>query len=273
VTASPLVDAHVHLYPDAVSVSAAKESYEIWEYGADPGVEFATGGGDLADLSATYRSGGFDRVVVVHLLDTASARREAVTRLAPDPSGGGRGDRNGATSPGAPGDADLVARVEACDQIGVADAVVTSNRWVLEAAAAEPLVEVLIGVDPTVVSRDGLAADVGALVDTGARGVKLHPVAHGYLPGDRRLDGVYATCAEAGVVVVSHSGAGHASAASARPREFAPVLHRWPTLRLVLAHLGGAAWHETAAFAADFPQVTFDLSGRRARRARRRCPG
>jgi hypothetical protein len=35
---------------------------------------------------------------------------------------------------------------------------------------------------------------------------------------------------------------------------------KWPQLRLVLAHLGGAAFHEAAVLAADFPQVAFDLS-------------
>jgi predicted TIM-barrel fold metal-dependent hydrolase len=72
---------------------------------------------------------------------------------------------------------------------------------------------------------------------------------------------MYELCADAGLVVLSHSGPGPAGAAgSARPSDFAPVLRKWPDLRLVLAHLGGASWRETAAVAADFPQLVFDLS-------------
>ena len=38
------------------------------------------------------------------------------------------------------------------------------------------------------------------------------------------------------------------------------MAERWPNLKLVLAHLGGAAWRETEELAAAFPQVMFDLS-------------
>jgi predicted TIM-barrel fold metal-dependent hydrolase len=72
---------------------------------------------------------------------------------------------------------------------------------------------------------------------------------------------MYELCADAGLVVLSHSGPAPAgSPGSARPGDFAPVLRKWPDLRLVLAHLGGASWRETAAVAADFPQLVFDLS-------------
>jgi predicted TIM-barrel fold metal-dependent hydrolase len=38
------------------------------------------------------------------------------------------------------------------------------------------------------------------------------------------------------------------------------VLERHPDLRLVLAHLGGAAWRDVAEVAPAFPSVRFDLS-------------
>ncbi|MCW2942852.1 MAG: hypothetical protein JWN00_5837, partial [Actinomycetia bacterium] len=74
------------------------------------------------------------------------------------------------------------------------------------------------------------------------------------------LHAIYDTCSDAGLVVLSHSGPGHRGDASARPSEFGPVLQRWPNLRLVLAHLGGASWRETAELAGTYPQVAFDLS-------------
>jgi predicted TIM-barrel fold metal-dependent hydrolase len=85
-------------------------------------------------------------------------------------------------------------------------------------------------------------------------------VAQGLPPIDPRLHAVYDLCTDAGLAVLSHSGPGHHGGASARPSEFGPVLDQWPSLRLVLAHLGGASWRETAELADNYPQVAFDLS-------------
>jgi predicted TIM-barrel fold metal-dependent hydrolase len=235
VGSDPLVDVHVHLYPDPDAGRQAKDRYVIWEYGDDPGVEFSESPGDLSELTARYAQAGFDRAIVVHLFDTALAREEALSQLAPGT---------------APAEATRMA----------AEAMRASNRWVAEVARADPLIEVLISIDPSVLSPGEMVAHLAELAGAGVRGVKLHPVAQGFSPDDSRLHPVYDLCCEAGLVVLSHSGPGHRGDASAQPREFAPVLQRWPGLRLVLAHLGGASWPETAELAEDFPQAAFDLS-------------
>lgn len=241
-TTNPLVDVHVHLYPDADAGRQAKDSYVIWEYGDDPDVQFSTDSGDLTDLAATYGRGGFDRAVVVHLFDTALARSQALDRLAPG---------------GSPVES---AQLTAAVNEAVAAAMRASNRWVTEVARTDPLVEVLITIDPTVLTRREIVEHLTELADAGARGVKLHPVSQGMVPMDPRLHAVYDVCSEAGLLVLSHSGPGHHGNASARPSEFAPVLRKWPNLRLVLAHLGGASWPEAAELADAYPQVAFDLS-------------
>jgi predicted TIM-barrel fold metal-dependent hydrolase len=239
---NPLVDVHVHLYRDKSAGRQAKDSYVIWEYGDDPGVEFATAAGDITDLATTYGEAGFDRAVVVHLFDTALARTEATDRLPP-----GRSPEE-------------AAHITAAIEEAVAEAMRASNRWVAETARNNPLVEVLVSLDPTVLSRREIADHLTELADAGVRGVKLHPVAQGLLPIDPRLHAIYDICSDAGLVVLSHSGPGHRGDASARPSEFGPVLRQWPNLRLVLAHLGGASWRETAELADTYPQVAFDVS-------------
>jgi hypothetical protein len=239
VGSDPLVDVHVHLYPGPEAGRQAKDRYVIWEYGDDPGVEFSASTGDLTELSGLYRRAGFDRAIVVHLFDTALAREEAVARLAP-------------------GTAPAEAAAEATRM--AAEAMRASNRWVAGVARADPLVEVLISIDPSVLRPDEMVTHLAELAGAGVRGVKLHPVAQGFAPDDPRLGPVYDLCQEAGLVVLSHSGPGHRGAASARPSQFAPVLKRWPGLRLVLAHMGGASWPETAELAEDFPHLAFDLS-------------
>jgi predicted TIM-barrel fold metal-dependent hydrolase len=233
------VDVHVHLYPDPAAGQTAKDRYDIWEYGADPGVVFSPASGELSELRATYA--GWDRVVVVHIFDADLAREEARARLAAGP---------------AVDDAGVTAAIDEA----VGGAMRESNRWVVGATADDPMLEVLVSVDPTVLSPSEMVAHLEDLAAGGVRGIKLHPVSQGYVPSDPRLDGVYRTCADAGLVVLSHSGQGHHGGASARPAEFGPVLERWPHLRMVLAHLGGAAWTETAALAEAYPQVVFDLS-------------
>jgi hypothetical protein len=238
----PLVDVHVHLYPDSGAGQQAKDRYVIWEYGDDPGIKFSASTGDLAELTASYGQAGFDRAIVVHLFEVALAREEAMTRLAP---GSGPGDQ---------------ASVAAEADRAAAEAMQASNRWVAGVARANPLIEVLISIDPGVLSPDEMVAHLADLADAGVRGVKLHPVSQGFSPADPRLHPIYDFCSEAGLIVLSHSGPGHRGGASARPGEFAPVLTQWPRLRLVLAHLGGASWPETAGFADAFPQAVFDLS-------------
>jgi uncharacterized protein len=244
VAADPLVDVHVHLYPDAGSGQQAKDRYVIWEYGDDPGIDFSASTGDLTELMALYHRAGFDRAIVVHLFDTVLAQAEAMTRLAPS-SGPG---------PGLTGPAGAEAMRAA------AEAMRASNRWVAAVARANPLIDVLISIDPTVASPDEMVVHLAELAAAGVRGVKLHPVSQCFSPADPRLFPIYDLCCDAGLVVLSHSGPGHRGGASAMPAEFAPVLRQWPRLRLVLAHLGGASWTETAELADSFPQVVFDLS-------------
>lgn len=228
----PLVDVHVHLYEDADAGAQAKDRYVIWEYGDDPGVAFSASPGEVAALASVYEKAGFDRAIVVHLFDTALARERASASLGP---------------------------AEAAQ--AAAEAMRAANRWIAGVARANPVAEVLISVDPGALSPRAISAHLAELAADGVLGVKLHPVSHSFLPDDPRLHPMYELCADAGLVVLSHSGPGPAGAAgSARPGDFAPVLRRWPNLRLVLAHLGGASWRETAALAADFPRLVFDLS-------------
>jgi predicted TIM-barrel fold metal-dependent hydrolase len=230
VSAEPLVDAHVHLYADA---GRRRDRQVILEYGDDPGVSFSESPGSVEALSTVYGRAGFKRAIIAHMFDTKRALQRA--RAA------------GAST----GEAVAVA----------GDALCASNRWIAAVAAANPMAEVLISIDPAVLPAQTITAHLAELATAGALGVKLHPVAHGFMPAAPALHPMYELCADAGLVVLSHSGAGPGAAAgSARLGDFVPVLRKWPDLRLVLAHMGGASWAETAAFAAEFPQVVFDLS-------------
>src|SRR5215472_3558451 len=173
----PLVDAHVHLYPDPAAGVRAKDRYVIWEYGDDPGVAFSASPGDLSTLTSVYAKAGFDHAVVVHLFDTALAREQLEEHL------------------GAPEAAEAAA-----------DVLRAANRWIARAVADHPMAEVLISIDPTVLPPQAITAHLAELAAAGVRGVKLHPVVHSFIPNDARLHPMYELCAEAGLTVLSHSG-------------------------------------------------------------------
>jgi predicted TIM-barrel fold metal-dependent hydrolase len=69
---------------------------------------------------------------------------------------------------------------------------------------------------------------------------------------------IYRACVELGLTVLSHSGTAKGATQYAEPRAFAEVLRTLPDLTVVLAHLGGGSWRQTAELAQRFPHVAFD---------------
>src|SRR6266568_1301099 len=134
----PLVDVHVHLYEDPAAGLRAKDRYVIWEYGDDPGVSFSASPGDVATLASVYEKAGFERAVVVHLFDTALAREQAAARCEA-------------------GEATAVA----------AEALQASNRWIARTIRENPVAEVLISVDPSVLAPRAITAHLAELASAG----------------------------------------------------------------------------------------------------------
>jgi predicted TIM-barrel fold metal-dependent hydrolase len=222
----PRVDVHMHLYRSKADGAREKAEYEIWEYGDKPDVAFSRYDGDVDDALEAMREAGFAHGVVANLFAAALLDDDAH-------AGGGRthGER-----------------------------LIESNRWACEVAAAHPELTAFVAIDPGVLGGEDAAEHLREMAERhGARGVKMHPALGGFMPDDPRLDAVYRTCVDLGLAVLSHSGSDRDGAGYAEPRSFAPVLGACPDLTLVLAHLGGASWKQTADLARAFPRVLFDL--------------
>lgn len=221
-----ILDVHMHLYESTEAGEREKATYEIWEYGHKPDVVFSRFGGDVDDALTAMGEAGFAHAVVVNLF--AVDLLDEATRAA---------------GPAAH-----------------ADRLVGQNRWACDIASAHADLSVFVGADPTVLGGQEGADHLREMVEGhGARGVKVHPVAQRFMPDDHGMLATYRTCVELGVPVLSHAGAARAGARFADPASFVPVLKAFPDLSLVLAHLGGARWAQTAEFARSFPQVSFDL--------------
>lgn len=222
-SATTLVDAHMHVYPSRASSDRAM-GYEIWEYGsAVDGVGADGLPGDLAGLRAAIEATGLAHAVVLNMPPTAGA-------------------------PSVPGE-------DWSEEGGM----VASNLGFLAATAGADRLVPFVGIDPLALNEAGIVAHVHDCAGRGARRVKLHPPVHGYPPDAPRLDPLYSACTELGLVVLAHSGPAKDPGHAAEPPAFAAVVERHPTLRLQLAHLGGASWSSTVAFAEAHPSVMWDL--------------
>lgn len=228
------IDTHMHLYATAGEGRRVVADYPIVEYGEHAGVAFSGRDGTIQDGLDALAAAGAAYGCVLNSFELPGL---------PFPPDGA------AAWPAQPPHAEH------------ADALRAYNRWLCDAGAEHPQLLPFVTVHPGVMTARASGDHVAELADRhGARGVKLHTIALRVHPGDPALAPVFAACAERGLVVVAHCGPDRHGAGWSRPAAFAPVLEAHPRLRLVLAHLGGAAWEETAAFAAAFPQAHFDLS-------------
>ena len=94
------------------------------------------------------------------------------------------------------------------------------------------------------------------VLDLGARGIKLHPRAQGFLLNDQRLEPVFALAAERSVPILIHGGRGLPPIA-----EHLRKLHEaYPDASLIIAHAGIADLAALSECFAGRPRVYFDTS-------------
>lgn len=92
---------------------------------------------------------------------------------------------------------------------------------------------------------------MGGAIEAGARIFKSHIQVGEYSPTDPLLDGVWAQLADAQIPVVIHCGSGPAPERFTGPGPIAEVLHRFPSLRLIIAHMGTPEYVEFLTWPID----------------------
>jgi predicted TIM-barrel fold metal-dependent hydrolase len=234
------VDVHMHLYKTKDVGEWWKRGYEIWEYGPKDDVHFSSYSGTVEDAIEAMSTAGFDHGIGLNLFAVELSRREAISRI-PDEFEGEERER-------------AVAEIDAT----LGKRYRESNRWLCDALAPFPQFTPFVAADPWVLPPELNAAHLREMADAGARGIKIHPAAQAFAPSDPRMSVVFETCRDLGLAVLSHTGSSNGEA-FAEPAAFADMLQRFPDLTVVLAHLGGGAWHQTAELARAFPRVSFDL--------------
>lgn len=128
-----------------------------------------------------------------------------------------------------------------------------ANAAVRRAAAADGRIIPFCRLDP---GAPGWEQELGRALESGVRGVKLHPVGQSFHPESREGIAVVAAATGAGVPVLFHAGFG----ARRLAEPFLALRAAVPDARLVLAHGGrGDARALAEAFAGD-DGVLFDTS-------------
>ena len=220
------IDCHMHLYPNREDGRREKETYEIWEYGKRSDVEFSAFGGDVADAEKAMAQDGFSHAVIANLFAIAL----------------------------------LPKQLQAAGLEAQKAQLVAANEWACGVSESRPQFSTLVAADPAVLGGEEGAAHLREMVERhGAKGIKIHPVVQRFKPDDQAMYAIYRTCAELGLTVLSHSGSSRDGTAWGEPESFANLVREFPNLTLILAHLGGGAWKQTAAFASTFKGVYFDL--------------
>jgi predicted TIM-barrel fold metal-dependent hydrolase len=92
-----------------------------------------------------------------------------------------------------------------------------------------------------------IPAELRRVKDLGLKGVKLHPEYQSFSPDEPRLDAVWHTCRDLGLITLLHVGNDWLFEPPCKgpPGAIARVVRAWPGLRFVAAHLGGfQMWNE-----------------------------
>ena len=118
------------------------------------------------------------------------------------------------------------------------------------------------GIDPTVV-REAVAEMQKARDEMGLRGVTVSPAAQNFHPADTGAMQVFAEAARLKLPVLVQQGVSVAMAAKmefARPHLLDEVAREFPTLKIIVAHLGYPWIDECVVLLAKHPNVFADIS-------------
>ena len=130
------------------------------------------------------------------------------------------------------------------------------NSWSVEFAAAHD--DCLH--TSTFYPEPGAGEYVREAIDAGTRVFKSHVQVGEYSPIDPLLDGVWGEIDDAQVPVVIHCGSGPAPGTFTGPEPVETLLSRFPTLPLIIAHMGTPEYAEFLDLADRYENVRLDTT-------------
>ena len=129
--------------------------------------------------------------------------------------------------------------------------VVSINTW-----AAEQNVAPVVSFGSMHPDYPDVPGELRRLQKLGLRGIKMHPEYQAFAPDESRLDIVWRTCRDLGLIVLLHTGNDwlFKPPCRAAPSDIARLVRTWPGLTFIAAHFGGfQLWEEVARELAGLP--------------------
>jgi hypothetical protein len=130
------------------------------------------------------------------------------------------------------------------------------------APASYPMLLPFISVSPTMKGKSPVE-ELDHKLKWGMRGVKIHPVAQKFAPDDERMRPVYRWLTEHDLPITAHSGKNitdNEYIGFGEPNRWLGVLEEFPTLKLVLAHLGNGFWDQAINLSKKYTHIMFDTA-------------
>jgi len=135
-----------------------------------------------------------------------------------------------------------------------------SNNWVCRINQTNPELLPFIHMDPHIFTPEEATAHLQDLYEVyDVKGVKVHPTSQQFYMHDEQMMPVWKTCTEYGLPVITHSGPSKGAEQHGEPEQFKKVLTTFPSLRIILAHMGGGAWRKIYQLS-DHENAYFDIS-------------
>lgn len=136
----------------------------------------------------------------------------------------------------------------------------TNNLWTIDVSRKFSSLVPLVSFHPGMQGR--LGSFLEGYMNEGAKGVKLHPMAQGFDPTNRKLDEIYRYCGETGFPVVFHCG----RVSNTRLNEYSDlvilerIIDKYPDTPFILTHMADGNVDDVLRTARIYPNVYFDTS-------------
>ena len=156
--------------------------------------------------------------------------------------------------------------IKQCDEIGVERCLVTSvattphhaqsiNAYISSEVALYP--ERFIGFGSLHPESETLAEDVEHLIETGLKGVKLHPDIQNFKVDDPKVLRIFELCEKNNLPVLLHTGDSRFD--NSNPNRVTTVLQKFPKLTIIGAHFGGwSIWEKAAEELSEYKNFYVD---------------
>lgn len=135
-----------------------------------------------------------------------------------------------------------------------------NNKWTLDTSKNNPTLIPLVSFHPDM--EEDFEQLFEEYLESGAKGVKLHPMAQGFDPRDPRLKCMYQLCNEISLPVVFHCG----RVANARLNEYSdvdtiePLIKRYRNIPFILTHMADGSVRDVLRLSQQYKNVYFDTS-------------